>query len=106
MDRVGRALGLAPFEIRARNVVEPGDRLPTGQVLDETTSARLCLEEAERRTGFRARWRELEAARERDSDGQPMRGIGLSLYFHGAGFTGNGERKMKSPVTARLRADG
>ncbi len=35
-----------------------------------------------------------------------MRGIGLSLYFHGAGFTGNGERKMKSPVTARLREDG
>jgi CO/xanthine dehydrogenase Mo-binding subunit len=106
MDRIGRALGLDPFEIRARNVVEPGDRLPTGQVLDETTSARLCLEEAERRTGFRARWRELEEARERDADGRPKRGIGLSLYFHGAGFTGNGERKMKSPVTARLRADG
>ncbi|HEY4587717.1 MAG TPA: xanthine dehydrogenase family protein molybdopterin-binding subunit, partial [Thermoanaerobaculia bacterium] len=105
MDRVGRALGLDPFEIRARNVVEPGDRLPTGQVLDGTTSARLCLEEAERRTGFRAKWRELEEARERDSS-RPMRGIGLSLYFHGAGFTGNGERKMKSPVTARLRADG
>ncbi|RPH53170.1 xanthine dehydrogenase family protein molybdopterin-binding subunit, partial [bacterium] len=28
------------------------------------------------------------------------------LYFHGAGFTGNGERKMKSPVTARLLEDG
>ena len=106
MDRIGRALGLDPFEIRARNVVEPGDRLPTGQVLDGTTSARLCLEEAERLTGFRARWRELEEARERDSDGKPKRGIGLSLYFHGAGFTGNGERKMKSPVTARLREDG
>jgi CO/xanthine dehydrogenase Mo-binding subunit len=106
MDRVGRALGLDPFEIRARNVAGPGDRLPTGQVLDETASARLCLEEAERRTGFRARWRELEEARERGSDGRPMRGIGLALYFHGAGFTGNGERKMKSPVTARLREDG
>jgi CO/xanthine dehydrogenase Mo-binding subunit len=106
MDRIGRALGLDPFEIRARNVVEPGDRLPTGQVLDGTTSARLCLEEAERLTGFRARWRELEESRKGDSDGQPKRGIGLSLYFHGAGFTGNGERKMKSPVTARLREDG
>ena len=62
MDRIGRALGLDPYEIRDRNVVEPGDRLPTGQVLDDTTSARLCLEEAERRTGFRAKWRALEAA--------------------------------------------
>lgn len=109
MDRIARTLGLDPFEIRMRNAVEPGDRLPTGQVLDASTSARLCLEEAERRTGFRERWRELEEARKRRSergDGEPMRGIGLSLYFHGAGFTGNGERKMKSPVTARLLEDG
>ncbi|HEX7183078.1 MAG TPA: xanthine dehydrogenase family protein molybdopterin-binding subunit [Thermoanaerobaculia bacterium] len=106
MDRIARTLGLDPFEVRARNVVEPGDRLPTGQTLDPSTSARLCLEEAERRTGFRARWKELEDARARRKDGEPMRGIGLSLYFHGAGFTGNGERKMKSPVTARLLDDG
>ena len=26
--------------------------------------------------------------------------------FHGAGFTGNGERRMRSPVRARLLADG
>jgi aerobic-type carbon monoxide dehydrogenase small subunit (CoxS/CutS family) len=106
MDRIGAALGLDPYEIRARNVVEPGDRLPTGQVLDATTSARLCLEEAERRTGFRRRWKELERARDAAKDGQPRRGIGLSLYFHGAGFTGNGERLMSSPVTARLLEDG
>jgi len=109
MDRIARTLGLDPLEIRMRNAVEPGDRLPTGQVLDASTSARLCLEEAERRTGFRERWRELEEARTRRSEeggGEPLRGIGLSLYFHGAGFTGNGERKMKSPVTARLLEDG
>jgi CO/xanthine dehydrogenase Mo-binding subunit len=107
LDRIGRALGLDPYEIRARNVVAPGDRLPTGQVLDETTSARLCLEEVERRTGFRAKWKALEEAREKGAgEGELRHGIGLSLFFHGAGFTGNGERRMKSPVTARLLADG
>ena len=30
----------------------------------------------------------------------------MSLYFHGCGFTGSGELKMKSPVTARLLEDG
>jgi CO/xanthine dehydrogenase Mo-binding subunit len=106
MDRIARTLGLDPLEIRLRNAVEAGDRLPTGQVLDSSTSARLCLEEAAERTGFRARWRELEEARKDRQDGEPLRGIGISLYFHGAGFTGNGERKMKSPVTARLLPDG
>jgi CO/xanthine dehydrogenase Mo-binding subunit len=104
MDKIARAVGVDPLEIRLRNVVEPGDRLPTGQVLDESTSARLCLEEAASRTRFRERWQELEEARNRHQG--PMRGIGLSLYFHGAGFTGNGERRMKSPVTVRLLPDG
>ncbi len=35
-----------------------------------------------------------------------LKGIGLSLYFHGAGFTGLGEHHMRSPVTVRLRTDG
>ena len=51
--------------------------------------ARECLERAASRTRFQDRWRE-------------RRGIGISLYFHGCGFTGSGELKMKSPVTARL----
>jgi CO/xanthine dehydrogenase Mo-binding subunit len=106
MDRIARELGLDPFEVRARNVVDPGDRLPTGQVLDASTAARTCLETAAERTGFRERWKALEEARARRREGEPLRGIGLSLYFHGAGFTGNGERKMKSPVTARLLEDG
>ncbi|HEV7515220.1 MAG TPA: xanthine dehydrogenase family protein molybdopterin-binding subunit, partial [Thermoanaerobaculia bacterium] len=108
MDRIARALGLDPYEIRDRNVVGPGDRLPTGQILDGSTGARLCLEAAEAKTGFRARWRQHEAARTKapPRDGAPLPGIGLALYFHGSGFTGNGERRMQSPVTVRLTDDG
>jgi CO/xanthine dehydrogenase Mo-binding subunit len=109
MDRVARVLDLDPLTVRRRNALRPGDRLPTGQVVDDTTSALDCLDEAEARTGFSRRWRELETARrEREAagdgidEGEPRRGIGLSLYFHGAGFTGNGERRMQSPVTVRL----
>jgi CO/xanthine dehydrogenase Mo-binding subunit len=99
MDRMARRVGLDPWEMRWRNALEPGDRLPTGQVLDESTSAKACLERVERETDFRRRWSEFEAAREVQRSG---RGVGLSLYFHGAGFTGNGERRMRSPVTVRL----
>jgi CO/xanthine dehydrogenase Mo-binding subunit len=107
MDRVGRALGLDPYEIRLRNVVGPGDRLATGQVLDETTAARQCLEAVEARTRFRERWRAAEDRRVRGpAEAGPCKGVGLSLYFHGAGFTGSGEQRMKSPVTVRLLDDG
>ncbi|TNF78283.1 MAG: aldehyde oxidase [Acidobacteria bacterium] len=106
MDRVARAMGLDPLEIRLRNVLEEGDELPTGQVLDDTTSARLCLEKAAALTDFRRRWSELEEERRQRADGEPMRGLGLSAFFHGAGFTGNGERRMRSPVKVALREDG
>jgi CO/xanthine dehydrogenase Mo-binding subunit len=102
MDRIGRRLGLDPYEIRSRNVLDPGDRLATGQVLDETTSARLCLESAVEQTGFRRKWRARERERSTRGDGTSLRGIGLSLFFHGAGFTGLGEHRMRSPVTVRF----
>ncbi len=111
MDRAARALKLDPFEIRRVNALRPGDKLPTGQVLDSSTSALECLEEVERRTGFRAQWKESGSAKKgagkkSAANGAPSRGVGISLFFHGAGFTGNGERTMRSPVTARLSEDG
>lgn len=105
MDRIARRVGLDPWEVRWRNALVEGDRLPTGQVLDASTSARRCLETIDEKTDFRRRWRELEASREQ-SGGLGAAGIGLSLYFHGAGFTGNGERRMRSPVTVRLDDEG
>ena len=109
MDRIARRVGLDPLAIRLRNCLVPGDTLPTGQVLDETTSARDCLERVAAESDFLRRWRACEARRESGEDGgeaEPLRGVGLSLYFHGAGFTGNGERRMRSPVEASLGEDG
>ena len=106
MDRVARRLGIDPLEMRLRNVLERGDSLPTGQVLDDSTAARICLQAVARNTSFRKRWRENEADRRRAEDGKATRGLGLSLYFHGAGFTGNGEKALESKVRARLLQDG
>jgi CO/xanthine dehydrogenase Mo-binding subunit len=108
LDRIARAVGLTPLEVRLRNALAAGDALPTGQVLDESTSARRCLEEVARHTDFDAVWRRLEreSAATGAESGARRRGIGLSLYFHGAGFTGNGEKRLGSTVVARLREDG
>jgi CO/xanthine dehydrogenase Mo-binding subunit len=105
MDRIAREVGRDPWEVRWDNALRPGDRLPTGQEVDASTAARRCLERVEAETGFRARWKEIESRRDVRGDG-PARGIGLSLFFHGAGFTGNGERRTRSPVTARLTDEG
>jgi CO/xanthine dehydrogenase Mo-binding subunit len=93
MDRIAETLGLDPVALRARNVMKPGDTTATGQTLGADTSALRVLREAVRRTGFaakRRRWRGTN------------RGIGLSLFFHGSGFTGSGEVKLASRVSLEL----
>ncbi len=106
MDRIGRVLGIDPLTLRLANAVGPGDSLATGQVLKADASARLCLDRIEKKTNFRARWLDCERARGARKEGEPLRGIGLSLYLHGSGFTGLGEHRMRSPVTVRLTAEG
>jgi|CXWL01.1.fsa_nt_gi CO/xanthine dehydrogenase Mo-binding subunit len=105
LDHVARRLGIDPLTIRRRNLLRPGDRLPTGQILGASSAASECLEKVASETDFLARWQTAEAARDR-ADGTVRGGLGISLFFHGAGFTGNGERRMRSPIEARLRADG
>jgi CO/xanthine dehydrogenase Mo-binding subunit len=97
MDRVAEALGMDPVELRARNAWRPGDTTATGQRLADDCSALDVLQEAVRRTNFVERRRSLAGGR---------RGIGLSLFFHGAGFTGSGEVKLASKAALELTARG
>jgi len=106
MDRIARALGMDPLSVRRKNVLHPGDALPTGQVMDESCSASAVLERVAEMTNFQERWNSLEESHSSQDDGRSREGLGLSLSFHGAGFTGLGEHRMRSPVSARLCEDG
>ena len=97
MDRIAEAIGLDPVTVRERNVFRPGDTTATGQVLGADCSAADVLAEAAARTGFRERRRALQGTR---------RGIGLSLFFHGSGFTGAGEVKLASRAAVELTPRG
>jgi len=60
-------------------------------------SAREVLREAAKRTGFAKRRKALAGTN---------RGIGLSLFFHGSGFTGAGETKLASKASLALTRRG
>lgn len=97
LDRVAQALGLDPVRLRERNALRPGDTTATGQRLGPDTSALAVLRTAVRRSGYRRKRREA-------ADGR--RGIGLALYWHGAGFTGNGERMLASRAAVETTPTG
>ena len=97
MDRIAAELGLDPVRVREINALRPGDTTATGQRLGRDCSALQVLREAVKRTGFKRRRRALA---------KTNRGIGLSLFFHGSGFTGGGEVKLASKASLVLTERG
>ncbi len=108
MDRIACVLGIDPLTLRERNAYREGDTTPTGQRLTASVGARKCLAEATHRSDFLRNWEAYEADRRaRDPDDPtPWRGIGLALFWHGSGFTGSGEKMMRSPAAVRLLPGG
>jgi CO/xanthine dehydrogenase Mo-binding subunit len=97
MERIAETLGMDSVTLREINALEPGDRTATGQLLRDDASARECLDEAVRRTDFR---------RKREEYRGTNKGIGLALFYHGAGFTGAGEERLKSKARLDLTPTG
>ena len=97
MDRIAEHLGIDPVRVREINALKPGDTTATGQRLGPDTSALPVLREAVRRSQFKKKRRLLKGTN---------RGIGLSLFFHGSGFTGGGEVKLASKASLELTATG
>jgi CO/xanthine dehydrogenase Mo-binding subunit len=90
VERVAEALGMDPVRLREKNALRPGDRTLTGGRIGPDGSALQVLREAVKRSRFRAKRRRYQGTN---------RGIGLALFYHGSGFTGDGERKLASAAT-------
>ena len=97
MDRIADQLGIDPVRLREINALKPGDTTATGQTLGKDASALPVLREAVKRSAFKKKRRQLKGTN---------RGIGLSLFFHGSGFTGGGEVKLASKASLELTATG
>jgi CO/xanthine dehydrogenase Mo-binding subunit len=105
MDRIARELGLHPYALRRRNALVPGDTTATGQRLEHSVGSLAVLDAIERATGF-ARHAWCDPARTHAARGSKARGLGMSFFFHGAGFTGSGEELLRGRVRVQLLADG
>ncbi len=97
IDRIADALGIDPVRFREINALKPGDTTATGQKLGKDASALPVLREAVKRAQFSKKQRQWKGTN---------RGIGLSLFFHGSGFTGGGEVKLASKASLQLTPRG
>jgi CO/xanthine dehydrogenase Mo-binding subunit len=103
MDRIAQVVGLSPIEIRRRNFLKPGQTTTTEQVINEPIDLDKLLEHALDAADYHAK-KERFAVENQSSI--TKKGIGVATFFHGAGFTGSGERYLSSVVGVEGCADG
>jgi CO/xanthine dehydrogenase Mo-binding subunit len=106
MEKIAAELGIDPLELRRINMLHEGDITATGQRLTWSVGSEDVLNAAIERSDFFKKRRAIETENARGSDQDKRRGIGISFFFHGAGFTGSGESRMKAQAGVELTADG
>ena len=103
MDRIARVLGFSPEDIRHRNFLKTGATTITGQVVQEEIALNKLLDRALELSDYHAKRKQFA---QENQKGGVKRGIGISAFLHGAGFTGAGERYLGSIVGVEARGDG
>ena len=99
IEKIAAALGLDPLAVRRANLLRAGDTTATGQRLTWSVGSEEVLEAAVERSRYDERRRQPQT-------GEKLRGVGLSFFFHGAGFTGSGETKMKAQAGVEVTGAG
>ena len=103
MDRVARAVGLSPAELRRRNFIHEGQTTATGQVIRERVDMDGLLERAFELSAYHAKRGRFATE---NGGRKEKKGIGFASFMHGAGFTGSGEKHLQSVVGVEATREG
>ena len=103
LDRVAKAVGLAPDELRRRNFIHEGQTLAVNQVIREKIDLDRLLDRAFKLSGYHAKRQQFQ---KENRNGAIRKGIGFATFLHGAGFTGSGEEYLASEVALEATCDG
>jgi CO/xanthine dehydrogenase Mo-binding subunit len=102
MDVVAKACGLTPQELRQRNVLRRGSTTASGQKIKEDVALDVLMRMAHEDIRFDERAREYAAHNASSAGLRTRKGIGAATFFHGAGFTGSGEKNLASVAAVNI----
>jgi CO/xanthine dehydrogenase Mo-binding subunit len=103
MDKIAKVVGLTPEELRRRNFLSTGDHTATGQLLRDPVDMQHLLTRALEESNYHAKRKQFDHENQTSTI---KKGIGFATFFHGAGFTGSGERRLNSLVEIELTSEG
>jgi len=101
MDHIAKEMGLDSLELKENYMVKQGDATSTSGKYHFHVPLPEMIQQIDELTDYRAK-RKLY----KNQTGRYRKGIGLSMFFHGCGFTGSGERDhIKAVAKIRKNAD-
>jgi CO/xanthine dehydrogenase Mo-binding subunit len=101
MEHIAKHRGIDPMQLRCAHFLHQGDTTSTGGLLRSAVQLEEITDTLCRLSDYR------EKHRKSGPDGSKLHGIGCSVFFHGCGFTGAGERDLiRACVRLRKAADG
>ncbi|MCK4420166.1 molybdopterin-dependent oxidoreductase, partial [candidate division WOR-3 bacterium] len=86
-------LGRVPLDFKMDYALKTKDTTSTGGIIRGEVKLPEIIKEVEKMSDYRRKHKE----------SRKFRGIGLSLFLHGCGFTGKGEESIKGKVTLRKK---
>jgi CO/xanthine dehydrogenase Mo-binding subunit len=103
MDKIAKVVGITPEELRRRNFLHTGDETATCQIVKDPIDLDAMLTKTLSAADFHAK----QARFALENKTSPIkRGMGFASFFHGAGFTGSGERRLNSLVKLEVDHEG
>ncbi len=93
MDEVAAAIGMDPIEFRRRNFLHEGDTTATQQMMDQPIILDQMLDQMLKESEYETRRAKFAIENPKSA---LKRGLGIAAFYHGAGFTGSGERYLNS----------
>lgn len=104
LNEIAQKLGRDPLKFKRKHMAKKGDPTATGGTFRHPIILPELLRSVEKASGYRRKIREFVR---KGQAGNSFKGIGISLFLHGCGFTGSGERDhIKAIVKLRKLADG
>lgn len=85
------------LSFKRRHLVRQGSRTSTGGIFSDPILMEEMIDQAVEESGYREKIKLFES-----QTGRYRKGIGVSLFLHGCGFTGSGERDI---IRAKVRLD-
>jgi len=118
IEKIANELSISPLEIREKNLLAEGKDTATGQVLKYSVSAKETVADVLQMSNYQQKYSDFERQnfeilQKIKQDKYPkidkndkLRGIGITTFQHGAGFTGTGENKIQGKIRVEINDEG